>query len=180
MRLFRITQQVDRAAAFDGIGASMFPGRWNERMRRVVYTTTRLPLGILEIVVQASGAPLTGYVAYPLEAPDNLFETFDRSMLSPTWRSAGAGRAECREYGERWRARGATLGLIVPSAVVPEAYDFGDLNAVLNPQHADFSRLSIGDAIPLDLDMRLQGLVSMAPSPRRPSSSPSRTRRKPS
>jgi RES domain-containing protein len=180
VRLFRITQQVDRAAAFDGVGASMFPGRWNERMRRMVYTTTRLPLGILEVALQASGAALTGYLAYPLEVPDGLLETLDRSVLSPTWRSAAAGRAECRQYGEAWRARGTTVGLIVPSAVVPEAYDFGDVNVVLNPLHSDFSRLAIGDSIQLDLDMRLQALISNAPSSRRPASGAAQTRRKPS
>lgn len=149
-------------------------------MSRMVYTTTRIPLGILEVAVQSSAAPLKGYVAYPLDLPDEFFEILDRSVLSKTWRSAVAGRAECRTHGEAWRARGTAVGLVVPSAAVPEAYDFGDVNAVLNPMHADFSRVTVGAAIPLDLDTRLQALISPAPSPARGARGGSgRTRRRP-
>lgn len=158
MRLFRITQQREPPAAFDGVGPSLYPGRWNERARRVVYVTSRIPLGILEVIAQSSGAPLTAYVAYPLDVPDALLETFDRSLLSTTWRTALRGRAECRLHGEHWRARGSSLGLIVPSAVLPEAYGFGDVNVILNPMQADFVRVTIGDLVPLDIDARLQVL----------------------
>lgn len=173
MRLFRITQQRERSAAFDGVGASLYPGRWNERTRRVVYAAARIPLGILEILVQSSGAPLAGYVAYPLDVPDDMLETFDRSLLSPTWRTAH-GRAECRVHGEAWRARGASAGLVVPSAVVPEAYDFGDVNVVLNPLHAEFARVTIGTPVPLDINSRLQVLASPLPA----SATTRRSRRK--
>jgi RES domain-containing protein len=164
VRLFRITRQTDRAAAFDGVSASLYPGRWNERTRRVVYVASRIPLGILEILVQSSGAPLVGYFAYPLDVPDELLETFNRSALSATWRTADRGRFECRGYGEGWRARGTSAGLIVPSAVLPEAYDFGDVNVVLNPLHPDFARVRIAEPVPLDVDSRLQVLVSALPS----------------
>jgi RES domain-containing protein len=181
VRLFRITRQRERALAFDGVGSSLYPGRWNERMRRIVYATSRIPLGILEILVQSSGAPLVGYVAYPLDVPDELLEVFDRSVLTPAWRSALAGRDECRIHGERWRAGGRTVGLVVPSAVVPEAQAFGDVNVVLNPAHADFARIRIERPIALNVDPRLQALVSPMPallSGRRRSGSPSGTRKR--
>ena len=174
MRLFRITQQRERAAAFDGVGSSVYPGRWNERTRRVVYVTSRIPLGILEVMMQSSSAPLLDYVAYPLDVPDALLEVADRSAFSPTWRSAAVGRAECRRHGESWRDRGTSVGLVVPSAVVPEAYDFGDVNVVLNPLHAGFAHVTIEDAVPIEIDSRLQVLVSALPSSgpgRRPSRS---------
>jgi len=181
VQLFRITRHRERASAFDGIGSSLYPGRWNERMRRVVYVTSRIPLGILEILVQSSGAPLVGYVAYPLDVPDQLLEVFDRSALTPAWRTALQGREECRVHGERWRLRGSSLGLIVPSAVVPEAQPFGDVNVVLNPVHADFARIRIERPIALNVNPRLQALVSPMPAPssgRRRSSSPPRARKR--
>jgi RES domain-containing protein len=93
---------------------------------------------------------------------------FDRSLLSRTWRSADAGRAECRVHAERWLGAGSTTELIVPSAVVPEAYDSGEFNVVLNPLHTDFARATFEDPIPLDVDVRLQPVVSPLPSqPRR-------------
>ncbi|HEY6233501.1 MAG TPA: RES domain-containing protein [Candidatus Elarobacter sp.] len=115
----RPLDELDRPAAFDGVGSSLYPGRWNERTRRVIYTTSRISLGILKIIVQSSGAPLVGYVAYPLDVPSESLATLDRSLLSRTWQSADAGRAECRVHGERWRNSGSTAGLIVPSAVIP-------------------------------------------------------------
>jgi RES domain-containing protein len=179
VRLFRISRQRQAVAAFDGVGASLYPGRWNERARRVVYATSRIPLGILEILVQSSGAPLTGYVAYPLDVPDDVLETFDRSLLSRSWRTADRGRTECRVHGDRWLARGASAGLIVPSAVVPEAYGFGDVNVVLNPLHALFARVTIADPLPLDLDPRLHVLASPLPGATSPQPSRRKTPRRP-
>ena len=59
------------------------------------------------------------------------------------------------------------VGLIVTSAVVPEAYDSAEFNVVLNPLHTDFARATFEDAISLDLDSRLQPVVSPLPSQRR-------------
>jgi RES domain-containing protein len=160
VRLFRVTREREREAAFDGIGSSLYPGRWNERGKRVVYVTSRIPLGILEITVQTSGEPLDMYLAYPLDVPDASIERCDRSRLTAAWRSAGPGRAECRALGETWRMHGAVVGLVVPSAVLPEAYEFDDVNVVLNPLHPDFRSITIEDPISLDLDTRLKGLVS--------------------
>jgi RES domain-containing protein len=151
-------------------------------MRRVVYVTSRIPLGILEVMVQSSGTPLVGYLAYPLDVPDELLERLDRSVLSPNWRTAMAGRAECRTHGETWRARASSVGLVVPSAVLPEAHDFGDVNAVLNPLHIAFDRVRIDSPIPLVVDSRLQALVSasplLVPGPRASRSAQARRKRR--
>ncbi|MEA2663185.1 MAG: hypothetical protein QOI11_129 [Candidatus Eremiobacteraeota bacterium] len=154
MRLFRLTNQRDPVAAFDGVGASLYPGRWNERGQRMVYVTTRLPLGILEVLVQSSLSTFAGFVAYPLDVPDDAVTWFERPLLSPAWRTM-RGRDECRTFGERWRSSAVSAALAVPSAVVPEAYDFGDVNLILDPLHPDFTRVTVGNPIPLDVDDRL-------------------------
>jgi RES domain-containing protein len=159
MRLFRVTTQRDPRAAFDGMGASLYPGRWNERGRRAVYATARLPLGMLEVLVQSPLSGFAGFVAYPLDVPDDTVTRFDRTRLSPAWRTM-AGRDECRGFGEQWRASNASAGLAVPSAVLPEAYDFGDVNVVLDPLHPDFTRVEVGKPIALDVDVRLRALLS--------------------
>ncbi len=168
MRCFRITPNPDPAAAFDGIGSSLSPGRWNERARRAVYVTTRLPLGILEVMVQDSVTTLRGYGAYPLDIPDDIpLDSVKLADLSPTWRTAFAGREECRAIGHDWLARKATLGLIVPSAVVPEGFAFADYNVVLDPTHPDFPRINVGDRIELDIDHRLQTMLRPSQSLKR-------------
>jgi RES domain-containing protein len=178
VRLFRVTQQRDSAAAFDGMGSSLYPGRWNERSTRVVYVTSRISLGILEVIVQSSASPLLDYFAYPVDVPDRLLETFDRSALSAQWRSAGAGREECRRHGEAWLEKRTSLGLIVPSAVVPEALAFGDFNAILNPVHEDMVHATVEAAVPLELDERLRARgVSLLPATTRSRQSSSKTGR---
>lgn|GEM_PF-217115 len=149
MQLFRVTRRHDPAAAFDGFGSASSPGRWNERSRRAVYTSTRIPLAILEVIVQAGTTSLDGYVAFPVEIPDALLTPLDRMRLSPLWRTF-PGRDECRAFAEEWRVGKTSLGLIVPSAVLPEAYPFGDVNVVLDPEHPDISKLKIGAPIALD------------------------------
>ncbi len=83
-----------------------------------------------------------------------------------------AGRDECRALAEMWRGSSASLGLIVPSAVIPEAYDLGDVNVVLDPLHRAFSAIPFGAPIELEIDQRLRGLVA----PAQPSSVPGRRR----
>lgn len=161
MRCFRITPDTDLEKAFDGIGASLFPGRWNERNERAVYVTTSLPLGVLEVMVQDSVTSLNAYGFYPLEIPDGVvLSTVDIATLSSTWRTARAGRVECRAIGEAWRAHHESVGIIVPSAVVPEAFAFQNYNIVLDPTHTDFGRLVIDAHIALDVDARIQTLLA--------------------
>jgi RES domain-containing protein len=142
------------------MGASKYPGRWNERNERAVYVTKSLPLGVLEVMVQDTVTSLNGYGFYPIEVPDDVvLSRVDVAALSATWRSARVGRVECRAIGEAWRARHESVGLIVPSAVVPEAFAFDDYNIALDPKHADFERLAIGAFVSLDVDARIQVML---------------------
>ncbi|HEY9084744.1 MAG TPA: RES family NAD+ phosphorylase [Candidatus Tyrphobacter sp.] len=159
MRLFRLTQQKSKARAFDGRGAGLHPGRWNERNRAAVYVATSIALAILEILVQAGQTPLLGFLAYPVDVPDEFLTALDTHRLAPNWRSV-AGRDVCRAIGETWRASDESLGLLVPSAVLPEAAAFGERNAVLNPIDRRFEHVSIGAPVRLEIDARVQDLLA--------------------
>jgi RES domain-containing protein len=161
VRLYRVTRLRDvPAAAIDGVGASAYPGRWNERHRRAVYLASRIALGLLEVIVQSGVTSLQNYGAYPVDVPDDTITRLDRARFSSRWRTMLAGRDECRRLAEEWRASGVSLGLLVPSAVVPEAYDFEEFNVVLDPTHPDFARVTLGAPIPLVIDPRLAALVA--------------------
>ena len=88
-----------------------------------------------------------------------MLSRVDIAELSATWRTARVGRVECRAIGEAWRARHETVGLLVPSAVVPQAFAFDDYNIALDPTHADFARLAIGAFVPLDVAARIQTML---------------------
>ncbi|TAM92805.1 RES domain-containing protein [bacterium] len=159
MRLWRLTAWPSKGRAFDGLASARSPGRWNQRGRPTVYAASSVALAVLEIVVQSGSAPLLGYHAYPIDVPDGLIVRFDRTRLSPAWRSV-AGRDECRVFGEAWRSEAAhSLGLMVPSAVIPEAYTAGDWCVVLDRTHGRWSEAAIGEPIALDLDQRIVALL---------------------
>jgi RES domain-containing protein len=161
VRLYRVTRLRDvPAAVIDGVGAAAYPGRWNERNRRGVYLASRIALGLLEVIVQSGVTALQGYAAYPIDVPDDAITRLDRARLSSRWRTMLAGRDECRRLAEEWRASAASLGLLVPSAVVPEAYDFDEFNVVLDPTHPDFGRVTLGAPVPVAIDHRLAALVT--------------------
>lgn len=155
MRLFRITRRRrEDAEAVDGRGAARYPGRWNERGVRATYLTTQISLGILEVIVQAGTTSLEDLAYYPVDVGDGLLTRLDRSRLPEGWRTL-SGRSQCRALADEWRGAGASCGLIVPSAVVPEAYDEGEFNVVLDPSHADFRSICVDEPRTLAMDSRL-------------------------
>jgi len=149
VRLYRLTRTWDTARAFDGRRSAECPGRWNIAGKSIVYTASSLSLALLELLVQ--GAPLEyNLFTYRLEVDDALLERLDVALLPAAWTSL-AGRDGCRDLAEAWRARESSLGLIVPSAVVPEAYDAGEFDVIINPRHRDAARVRAGEPARLRL-----------------------------
>jgi RES domain-containing protein len=161
VRYFRVTPQQDAGRAFDGLGAAASPGRWNPRGRRAVYLSSRLSLALLEILVQDSTSSLNGYGFYTVEIPDDVhLDSIDRGRLSSTWRTARDGRPECRDLVQPWWDGRHSVGITVPSAVVPDAFSYDEFNAVIDPASADFARLAIGGFTALTIDDRLNTIIS--------------------
>jgi len=69
--------------------------------------------------------------------------------LPEEWRSEPPPDA-CKALGSHWAEAGETLLLKVPSVIVPR-----ECNYVLNPQHPDFTRLTIREAEPFGFDSRM-------------------------
>jgi RES domain-containing protein len=164
LRLYRICRlRAIAAEAIDGHGASHSPGRWNGRGVRAVYLASRVALGLLEVVVQSGTVALADYAFYPVRVPDGLLTRLDRARLSTDWRTMARGRDECRALADEWHASGASAGLIVPSAVVPEAYDEDEFNVVLDPEHRDYAKVVLEAPTRLEVDSRLTTLVARTP-----------------
>ena len=56
----------------------------------------------------------------------------------------------CRDLGSGWAASGRSAALRMPSAVVD-----GDWNVLLNPRHADFSKIQVAALKPFRFDGRM-------------------------
>ncbi len=78
----------------------------------------------------------------------------DDLTLDPpsNWRALGS--PEAASAGGHWlRSKGSAALLRVPSALVPR-----EVNYLVNPKHADSSRLIVGDPEPLERDARPFGI----------------------
>ena len=149
LTLWRLTKARYAASAFDGEGARLYGGRWNSPGRAVVYLAGSLALAALEILVHVkSQSELEGYVKIRVEAPEGLES--DVEALPENWQQ-GRAPDETRAVGDSWLTAGETPLLRVPSVIIPEEHNY-----LLNPQHPQFSDLTVGEAEPFSFDLRLR------------------------
>src|SRR5580704_16842676 len=125
-----------RYPANDGLGASLYGGRWNHKGTPVIYTAASRALCALEILANAD--ELAGdYVVTPIEVPDDLKLTYRSAENLPLNWNSPQPALETRDIGTDWANSLATAILIVPSAVLPR-----ESNYLLNPRHQDFARIN--------------------------------------
>ncbi|UCF45720.1 MAG: RES family NAD+ phosphorylase, partial [Myxococcales bacterium] len=115
-----------------------------------VHTASTLSLAALEALVHFAidTAPLD-YVALTIRVPDDAVERVAANTLPADW-NAPVAPAACQELGARWAAEARSLGLAVPSAVVPSEY-----NILLNPLHPDSAKVTLEKQEPFLFDSRL-------------------------
>ncbi|HEY3935007.1 MAG TPA: RES family NAD+ phosphorylase [Gemmatimonadales bacterium] len=132
MLCHRICRRGHRA--LDGEGARLYGGRWNSPGVPVVYTSSTIALAALEYLVHLDQAEAPrDLVATRLDLPDDLaIATVATESLPTRWYRYPAPVA-CRKAGDAWLAAGKTAVLRVPSAPVPEEWNY-----LLNPRHQDF------------------------------------------
>ena len=145
---FRFIKTRRAVTAFDGEGAFLYGGRWNQRGTRVAYASDSIALAMLEVLVHLGSTP-EAFSVVAVEFPERLVEVFDRAKLPPDWRS-DPSPLSVRLIGDEWARKQRSAVLQVPSAIVPEQHNF-----VLNPLHADFAKVKIGPARAFDFDPRL-------------------------
>lgn len=130
MKLYRITKRKHLSTAWDGIGAEISGGRWNSKGRRATYTGSSRALSTLELAVHIGPDALSlPYVLFEIDVPDEQLMTLEEAALPSNWRTHPAP-IETQDIGDQWLDSGASLGLIVPSVIIPQEY-----NVLLNPAH---------------------------------------------
>jgi RES domain-containing protein len=117
----------------------------------MVYTAGTLALATLEVLVHVDHdlAP-TDLVSIAIEVSTGLrIEEIPIAALPMNWRNTPAPDP-LQEIGTAWVRRAASLLLRVPSAVIPEEYNY-----LVNPAHPDVKRLKSGTPKPFTFDPRL-------------------------
>lgn len=148
----RICKVRHAAAAFDGVGALLEPGRWNSIGRRMVYTSECPALALLEIMVHADYELMHSYALFSLTFDDTLVEVVDSGTLPPGWKfMLEPAWARLQHIGTDWLESLRTPILRVPTVLVPDQFNY-----LLNPTHPDFAKISIGLRQNLVPDPRLR------------------------
>lgn len=150
IRAWRIVKQQHVRAAFSGEGARRYGGRWNHPGTLVVYLAGSTSLAILEMLVHLRVPDfLTHYVAFEVTFAPSLMQTLTPTRLPRSWRQSPPTNA-VRNLGDAWIAGATSAVLQVPSAVVPNEWNY-----LLNPRHPDFKKIAIGPRQPIEFDARL-------------------------
>lgn len=153
--VFRICKRKYAPEAFDGEGAFRFGGRWNSRGTRIVYTSGSLALAALEMLVHLDDdSMLAAYSFVPAEVPADLILLVEEYRPLPKSWSASPAATAINRIGDEWARAKASAVLEVPTSIIPRGRNY-----LLNPAHADFSRIKLGEPQGFVFDGRLAGRV---------------------
>jgi RES domain-containing protein len=117
---------------------------------RVVYASTSLALAAVETFVNLEPnlrpgdfVSIEGEISAAIE-----IEKLDLKALPARWYETSD--ESLRRFGDEWIEAARTVALLVPSAAIR-----GEWNVLLNPAHAEFSRVKFQKPQPFTFDARM-------------------------
>lgn len=139
------------ARSLTGRGAELYPGRWNNELMPVLYCADSRALCALELLVHLDRSTVPAdHTVTTLMVPDDAPILIPATgQLPQGWNNAMYSDA-ARAYGDRFIRSRTHLVLRVPSAVLPDEYNF-----LLNPLHPDMSRVKVVSVARFVFDPRL-------------------------
>ncbi len=149
MEGFRLTT-AKYANDLSGTGARLHGGRWNQKGDAVLYTSGSRALALVEVLVHLTNAFLPlNYQLITIYIPDDSILEFPLKSLPKDWKSIEPNEST-KKIAAKWLAENEYLALKVPSVVVE-----GEHNFLINPLHADFSKIKVLKTEPFSFDDRL-------------------------
>ena len=133
MELFRISAEKYS----NELSSSGSANRWNKSKQFVIYTGSSRSLSSLELVVHRSSIkPSLVYKVMIIYVPDKeeLYNQVSLKLLPKNWRSIRAYPI-LQEIGANWYQKKETLILKIPSAIIPQEYNY-----IINTSHPDFEK----------------------------------------
>lgn len=148
--IYRIVKRKWAEVAFDGEGASAYPGRWNNRGTAIIYAASTRSLAHLEILVNFETEDLLReqFIIFPMEVPENCMLELGIN-LPDDWQDTPIP-ASTRSIGDDWANNQASTVLIVPSTIIP-----AESNYLINPEHPDYEAIIIAAPEEISFDTRL-------------------------
>jgi len=150
MEVFRLSCEAF-AQSLSGVGAALKGARWNSKGMEIVYTAANRSLAMAEVAVHFSIAMAPPkYQMVTLHIPDDTSMTSLNLIDLPTDWHVFPHTDTTKSFGDRFLLENRYCILKVPSAVTK-----GDFNYLLNPRHAEFTRIRIIDRSDFLFDGRL-------------------------
>jgi RES domain-containing protein len=147
---WRIVKKRHVGSAFDGEGARRFGGRWNSPGTAVVYVSETRALCLLEVLAGLrSVKPVQAYVIIPATFDESMVIGVGTQGLPSEWRQHPP-HPRTQRIGDGWVEQKRSAILRVPSAIVPEEFNY-----LLDPAHPDFRHTHIGAPEEVTIDPRL-------------------------
>lgn len=149
-RFWRIAQTrfaLDRRCE----GSRLYGGRWNRPGTGALYVATSIELATLERFVHTGGIAPKDLLLVAVDVPneEGLISTVSPVELPVDW-NALPGSDAAQVFGTAWLTEAASLVLLVPSVIVPEA-----MNAIVNPSHPRYTEVNMSVIRPFDFDPRM-------------------------
>jgi RES domain-containing protein len=132
-----------------------FAGRWNGSGRKVIYCAESIALAFLENMIRRQGIGFNrDFKTMILELPDSMKIQFVQFKDLPAgWRKFN-DYSKSQPIGNNWYDEGIFPVLKVPSAVLPESYNY-----VLNATHPDCRKIKLLKTTDLIPDERIEDLL---------------------
>lgn len=152
MMLYRIVMRRYLASTWTGYGAEIYGGRWNHKGHAAIYLAGSISLAMLETLVHIQdSSTLSEFELFQIEVDDSNIMLLQPQDWPTDWRSDPAP-AVTMDIGTEWLKSESSLGLLVPSTLVPS-----ENNLLLNPRHQDFQTcLSSVQPLSFAFDPRLK------------------------
>ena len=139
--------------------ASGLKGRWNSLGKKVIYAAESIPLAFLENMVRRQGVGFnTDFKIMFIDIPDNLkLLTVNVSDLEDGWRDF-RDYSKCQPIGDKWYDAGKTLILKVPSAILPDSFNY-----IINTELSDYGLVKLIEVTDLIPDDRIEEILKRYP-----------------
>ena len=150
MEVYRLVREPF-AKTLSGHGAALKGARWNSVGVELIYTAANRSLAMAEVAVHFTIATLPAdYLMMTIFIPGDIKITeVPLSELPQGWNEF-PHPASTQQFGDRFVRENKYCVLKVPSVVTA-----GDFNFLINPHHADFSRIKVVQIEKFPFDKRI-------------------------
>jgi RES domain-containing protein len=152
MIVYRVSR-TKYANELSGEGARIYGGRWNSVGVPCIYTSENRALTVLEysanvpLIDIPRSLSITTY-----QIPDASWEIYEEPDLPGNWKQSPIPM-ETMEFGSNLLNGMADLALKIPSAVLPQEYNY-----IINPLHPDMHQVEIVNIIDFVYDVRIKNV----------------------